>query len=77
MFDIFLPDTDIIAQLGSTDMYTGEQKGRFIDGLKKVLNDLKANKVRDFDRITKAIVQYRANFLEDRSKILPLNNVAI
>ncbi|KAH8662207.1 hypothetical protein BX600DRAFT_513066 [Xylariales sp. PMI_506] len=68
-----LSDTDIIAQLGSTDMYTGEQKIRFIDGLKRVLNDLKANKVKDFDRITKAIIQYRADFLQDTTKVLPLN----
>ncbi|KAI0125258.1 hypothetical protein BJ170DRAFT_598079 [Xylariales sp. AK1849] len=72
-----LSDTEIIAELGSTDMYAGEQKGRFIDGLKTVLHDLKANKVKDFDRITKAIVQYRASFLEDKSKVLPLNNVTI
>lgn len=58
-------------------MYTGEQKDRFIDGLKKVLQDLKTNKLKDFDSITKALVQYRNNFLGDKSKILPLNDVVI
>lgn len=72
-----LSGTDIITQLGSSDAYTGEQKTRFIDGLKKVLNDLKANKVKDFDQITRAIVKFRADFLEDPSRILPLNGVTI
>ncbi|KAI2619657.1 hypothetical protein GGR54DRAFT_602989 [Hypoxylon sp. NC1633] len=68
-----LPDAEIITQLGSADMYTGETRTRFIEGLKKVLNELKANKVKDFDRITKAIVKHRQEFLEDKSKVLPLD----
>ncbi|KAI1854276.1 hypothetical protein JX266_001417 [Neoarthrinium moseri] len=75
--NMVLSDTAIIAELGSTDMYEGEQKGRFIEGLKKVLQDLKAKKVKDFDSITKAIVQYRGEFLGDKSKVLPLKNVAL
>lgn len=58
-------------------MFSGESKLRFIEGLKKVLNDLKANKVKDFDRITKAIVEYRAEFLGDKTKVLPLDGVII
>lgn len=54
-------------------MFTGETRNRFIEGLKKVLNELKANKVKDFDRITKAIVKHRQEFLEDKSKVLPLD----
>ncbi|KAI0172453.1 hypothetical protein GGR52DRAFT_544680 [Hypoxylon sp. FL1284] len=68
-----LPDAEIITQLGSADMFTGDTRNRFIEGLKRVLNDLKANKVRDFDRITKAIVKYRQEFVEDKSKVLPLD----
>lgn len=68
-----LPDAEIITQLGSADMFTGETRNRFIEGLKKVLNDLKANKVKDFDRITRAIVKHRQEFLEDKSKVLPLD----
>jgi hypothetical protein len=71
------PESAIIAELGSTKTYTGEQKDRFIDGLKKVLQDLKVHKIKDFDSITKALVQYRAEFLGDKSKILPLNDVVI
>ncbi|KAL7621344.1 hypothetical protein AAE478_008665 [Parahypoxylon ruwenzoriense] len=68
-----LPDAEIITQLGSADMFTGETRNRFIEGLKKVLNELKANKVKDFDRITRAIVKHRQEFLEDKSKVLPLD----
>ncbi|KAI1472350.1 uncharacterized protein F4812DRAFT_408584 [Daldinia caldariorum] len=71
--NMVLPDAEIITQLGSADMFTGETRNRFIEGLKKVLNELKANKVKDFDRITKAIVKHRQEFLEDKSKILPLD----
>ena len=58
-------------------MFDGEMKLRFIEGLKKVLNDLKANKVKDFDRITKAIAEYRAEFMGDKTKVLPLDGVTI
>ncbi|KAI0384508.1 hypothetical protein F5Y04DRAFT_248485 [Hypomontagnella monticulosa] len=68
-----LPDAEIITQLGSADMFTGDTRNKFIEGLKKVLNELKANKVKDFDRITKAIVKHRQEFLEDKSKVLPLD----
>jgi len=54
-------------------MFTGETKTKFIEGLKRVLNDLKANRIKDFDRITKAIVKHRQEFLGDRSKVLALD----
>ncbi|KAI1323981.1 hypothetical protein F5Y16DRAFT_382455 [Xylariaceae sp. FL0255] len=65
-------DTDIITQLGSADMFVGETRIKFIEGLKRVLNDLKANRVRDFDRITKAIIKHRQEFLDDKTKVLAL-----
>ncbi|RYP04793.1 hypothetical protein DL765_010060 [Monosporascus sp. GIB2] len=75
--NMMVPDGEIITQLGSSDMFSGEMKLRFIEGLKKVLNELKANKVKDFDRITKAIVEFRAAFLGDKTKVLPLDGVTI
>jgi hypothetical protein len=75
--NMLLSDGEIITQLGSSDMFTGETKLRFIEGLKNVLTELKANKVRDFDRIARAIVHYRAEFLEDKSRVLPLDGVSI
>ncbi|KAK8122152.1 hypothetical protein PG984_010822 [Apiospora sp. TS-2023a] len=72
--------SDIIASLGSVDSYNGEQKGRFIDGLRKVLSDLKSDssRLKDFDSITSAIIQYRRQFFGgDETKVLPLEGVAI
>ncbi|KAI0975529.1 hypothetical protein F4678DRAFT_417580 [Xylaria arbuscula] len=72
-----IPDAEIITQLGSADMFVGETRTKFIEGLKKVLNGLKANRVKDFDRITKAIVKHRQEFLGDRTKVLALDSTAI
>ncbi|KAI0395551.1 hypothetical protein F5Y17DRAFT_422741 [Xylariaceae sp. FL0594] len=68
-----LSEAEIITQLGSSEMYKGETKTKFIEGLKRVLSDLRANRIKDFDRITKAIVKYRQEFLGDKSKVLPLD----
>ncbi|KAK8104089.1 uncharacterized protein PG998_011122 [Apiospora kogelbergensis] len=77
--DMRASDSDIIAQLGSVDSYNGEQKGRFIDGLRKVLSELKSEPKRvNFENITSAILQYRKEFFGgDDSKVLPLEGVAI
>ncbi|KAK7962524.1 uncharacterized protein PG986_003349 [Apiospora aurea] len=78
--DMLTSDSDIIASLGSVDSYNGEQKGRFIDGLRKVLSDLKSDssRLKDFDSITSAILQYRREFFGgDETKVLPLEGVAI
>ncbi|KAI0453318.1 hypothetical protein F5B21DRAFT_479582 [Xylaria acuta] len=71
-----LPDAEIITQLGSADMFAGETRTKFIEGLKRVLNELKANRVKDFDRITKAIVKHRQEFLGDKTKVLALDSSA-
>ncbi|KAI0803588.1 hypothetical protein GGR55DRAFT_662246 [Xylaria sp. FL0064] len=71
-----LPDAEIITQLGSADMFVGETRTKFIEGLKRVLNELKANRVKDFDRITKAIVKHRQEFLGDKTKVLALDSSA-
>ncbi|CAJ2504049.1 Uu.00g114430.m01.CDS01 [Anthostomella pinea] len=71
--NMVLPDAEIITQLGSADMFTGDTRTRFIEGLKQVLNELKRNKVKDFDRITKAIVKHRQGFLDDKTKLLHLD----
>ncbi|KAK8072209.1 hypothetical protein PG996_005557 [Apiospora saccharicola] len=78
--DMLASDSDIIASLGSVDSYNGEQKGRFIDGLRKVLSDLKSDssRLKDFDSITSAIIQYRRQFFGgDETKVLPLEGVTI
>lgn len=69
-------DAEIITQLGASDMFVGETRTKFIEGLKKVLNELKANRVKDFDRITKAIVKHRQEFVGDKTKVLALDSSA-
>ncbi|KAI0431986.1 hypothetical protein F5Y09DRAFT_303168 [Xylaria sp. FL1042] len=71
-----LQDAEIITQLGSADMFVGETRTKFIEGLKRLLNELKTNRVKDFDRITKAIVRHRQEFLGDKTKVLALDSSA-
>jgi hypothetical protein len=42
-----------------------------------LLQELRANKVKDFDAIARGIIDYRASFLGDKSKILPLEGVTL
>jgi hypothetical protein len=69
-----LQEAEIITQLGSSDMFVGETKTKFIEGLKRVLGELRANRVKDFDRITRAIVKHRQEFLGDKIKVLALDS---
>jgi hypothetical protein len=64
-------------ELGNSDDYKGEQKGRFIQGLKELLQKFRANKVRDFDTIAHGIIEFRSRFLGDSFKILPLEGVKL
>jgi hypothetical protein len=64
-------------ELGKSDDYTGEQRDRFIQGLKELLQDFRARKTRDFDTIANGIIEFRARFLGDKSKILPLEGVTL
>lgn len=57
-------------------MFAGETRTKFIEGLRRVLSELKANRVKDFDRITKAIVKHRQEFLGDKTKVLALDSSA-
>jgi hypothetical protein len=54
-------------------MFAGETRTKFITGLKMVLNDLKAKRVKDFESITKAIIKHRQEFLGDKTKVLALD----
>ncbi|KAM4065273.1 Zinc finger domain-containing protein, CCCH-type [Hirsutella rhossiliensis] len=71
------PDEQILLQLGAAGNYQAEQKQEYIAGLRQLLTDFRNRKVKDFDTISRGIVDYRAQFLKDRSKILPLSGVTI
>ncbi|OIW30861.1 hypothetical protein CONLIGDRAFT_293095 [Coniochaeta ligniaria NRRL 30616] len=74
---IGISDEQILVELGRSDDYTGEQKSRFIAGLKELLQNFRANQVRDFDTIANGIIEFRSRFLGDKSKILPLEGVTL
>ncbi|KAL2261573.1 hypothetical protein VTK26DRAFT_3859 [Humicola hyalothermophila] len=71
------PDDLILLELGNPDDYSGEEKSRFIQGLRELLQKFKADKVRDFDTIARAIIEFRWHILGDKTKILRLDGVSI
>ena len=73
----FIPDDAVLSELGSPDEFWGEQRALFCDGLKGVLTCLRAQKIRSFDLIAQAVVEHRAKFLGDKSKILPLEGISV
>ncbi|TGO37749.1 hypothetical protein BHYA_0090g00390 [Botrytis hyacinthi] len=72
-----LPDDAVLAKLGSPDEFEGEQRDRFIEGLKSLLSGLRARKIKDFDAIASEIVAHRAKFLGDSSKVLSLEGTTL
>ncbi|KAI9651281.1 hypothetical protein NHQ30_001319 [Ciborinia camelliae] len=71
------PNDAVLTKLGSPDEFQGEQRERFIEGLKSVLSGLRARKIKDFDDIASEIVAHRAKFLGDPSKVLSLEGTTI
>ncbi|GAB0136221.1 hypothetical protein EsDP_00004532 [Epichloe bromicola] len=71
------PDDQILLQLGAAEHYDEEQRENYISGLKQLLTDYRTRKVKDFNTISQGIVDYRARFLGDRTKILPLGHVSL
>jgi hypothetical protein len=72
-----LADDDILKALGSQNEFTGEQRVKFIDGLRDALGAIRVKKIRDFDNIAKEIIAHRRTFLGDDSKVLPLEGTII
>lgn len=70
------PDDQILLELGKADEY-GDQKNRFIQGLREVLHDFRTKKVKDFDTIARGIIEFRSRFLQDDSKVLHLEGVTL
>ncbi|KAF5004910.1 hypothetical protein FDECE_8613 [Fusarium decemcellulare] len=67
----------ILLQLGAYGNYEGEQKQQFVAGLRELLTDFRSRKVKDFQTISEGIIEYRAKFHADKTKILPLGGVTI
>jgi hypothetical protein len=67
----------VLTALGSPDQFSSAQRDKFCEGLRTVLTDLRARKIKDFDVIADAIIAHRAKFLGDGSKTLNLEGVTI
>ncbi|KAH6604189.1 hypothetical protein Trco_007635 [Trichoderma cornu-damae] len=75
--NIQAPDDQILLQLGAHGEFEEKKKQEYINGLRHLLTDFRNRKVKDFRTISQGIIDYRAQFLGDRSKILPLGSVTI
>ncbi|KAH8646374.1 hypothetical protein BGZ60DRAFT_570702 [Tricladium varicosporioides] len=75
--DIKILDDGILSTLGSPDQFTGTQREEYCSGLRGVLQDLRARKIRAFDVIAPEIVAFRSKFLGDPSKILNLEGATL
>ncbi|KAK1978894.1 hypothetical protein LZ30DRAFT_783833 [Colletotrichum cereale] len=71
-----LPDDQILLQLGGTT-HDGPERAKFNEGLRKLLQEMRSQNIKDFPSIAQGIVDYRNRFIGDPSKILPLGNISI
>ncbi|GKZ31686.1 hypothetical protein AbraIFM66950_000401 [Aspergillus brasiliensis] len=68
-----LSDDKILVQMGSLrEGKTPEEKDEYIAGLKQIINDMRRDKVKDFNTVATEIAAYRRRFLQDPSRVLPL-----
>ncbi|PIG81698.1 hypothetical protein AARAC_010539 [Aspergillus arachidicola] len=71
--DMTLSDDKILVQMGSLrEGKTPEEKDNYIAGLKNIINDMRRDKVKDFNTVATEIAAYRRRFLQDPSRVLPL-----
>ncbi|GFG18063.1 protein red1 [Aspergillus udagawae] len=71
--DMTLSDDKILVQMGSLrEGKTPEEKDQYIAGLKQIINEMRRDKVKDFNTVATEIAAYRRRFLQDPSRVLPL-----
>ncbi|RGP77434.1 hypothetical protein FLONG3_4439 [Fusarium longipes] len=75
--DMQLPDDQIIVQLGASGNPEAEHQDQYVAGLRELLTDFRNRKVKDFQAISQGLIEYRARFLHDKTKILPLSGVTL
>ncbi|QPC69977.1 hypothetical protein HYE68_000729 [Fusarium pseudograminearum] len=75
--DMQLPDDQIIVQLGASGNPEVEHQDQYVAGLRELLRDFRNRKVKDFEAISQGLIEYRAKFLRDKTKILPLSGVTL
>lgn len=68
-----LTDDKILVQMGALrEGQTDDEKEIYNDGLKAMINEMRLDKVKDFNIVAKEIAAYRRRFLQDPSRVLPL-----
>ena len=66
-------DNDVLVEIGTTPTGLSNQgKESYVEGLRQVIQEIRGRKVKDFNKVAAEISAYRARFLGDASKILPL-----
>ncbi|OAA55674.1 Zinc finger domain-containing protein, CCCH-type [Cordyceps fumosorosea ARSEF 2679] len=75
--DMSAPDDQILLQLGAYPKCEESRKQEYIEGLRQLLTDYRNRKVKDFTTLSQGIIEYRAKFHGDASKVLPLGTVAL
>lgn len=72
-----IADDQILLQLGAYANCEESRKQEYISGLRELLTDYRNRKVKDFKTISQGILEYRAKFHGDDSKVLPLGTVSL
>lgn len=68
-----IADDMILVQMGAIpEGLSQEQQSAFVGGLRETIQEIRVRKVKDFKTVASEIAAYRARFLGDSSKILPL-----
>jgi hypothetical protein len=51
---------------------TVEERDEYVAGLRQIINDMRRDKVKDFNTVATEITAYRRRFLQDPTRLLPL-----
>ena len=66
-------DDMVLVQMGAIpEGLTSEEGDHYANGLRRIIQEIRGRKVRDFNVVASEITAYRAQFLADTSKLLPL-----
>nr|KMM67798.1 hypothetical protein CPAG_04131 [Coccidioides posadasii RMSCC 3488] len=71
--DMILSDDKILVEMGSLrEGKTPADREEYVTGLKRIINDMRRDKVKDFNTVATEIAAYRRRFLQDPSRVLAL-----
>src|SRR6266536_5896423 len=66
-------DDMILLQLGRVrEGTTGQEQQQYIDGMKRIIADMRRDKINDLNSIASQISSYRRQYLQDPSRVLTL-----